>query len=320
MSFDYFDRFFVLAAVGLGLILSGGVNLALGRDGRRLGIRLVATLAVCGAVVAVFAALTRLELAARSAQILVGTLLVVGLFGSAWMGRQVASTVAFFQRPGPRWGLVTLGGLATVLVSGFSFEQADEIAVTQGLNSLQMVAGPPETKPNVQAHAATDHGTAIVLKEPVDSRPDTELSEPEIKTLRESQFGDQVIRHAGPTDHSNCHGWVFAAGKFLLSPSDVELIIKENGYHETQEPHPGDLVIYRQGSAITHSAVVRYVSEGQPILVEGKWGVMGVFLHPVDKSFYGTHYTFYRSNRPGHVIAGIGGSEQPINDIHATAE
>jgi hypothetical protein len=34
---------------------------------------------------------------------------------------------------------------------------------------------------------------------------------------------------------------------------------------------------------------------------------MGVFLHPADKCIYGNDYTFYRSPRSGHLLAGLGG-------------
>ena len=69
---------------------------------------------------------------------------------------------------------------------------------------------------------------------------------------------------------------------------------------------PGDVVVYRDDQdEITHTAVVRAVCDDGAVLVEGKWGWMGVFLHPVDKSVYGTSYTFYRSPRPGHLLAGL---------------
>src|SRR5207245_249118 len=98
---------------------------------------------------------------------------------------------------------------------------------------------------------------------------------------------------------SNCHGWVFTGGRFIVPGSQVDLVLKENGYQEVHEPHPGDVAVYRQGSAVLHTALVRYVTEGQPVLVEGKWGSLGVFLHPADKSPYGPDYTFYRSARHG---------------------
>ena len=64
-------------------------------------------------------------------------------------------------------------------------------------------------------------------------------------------------------------------------------------------------MIYRNDAGVTHTAVVRYVTPGMPVLVEGKWAWMGVFLHPVDRSCYGTNFAYYRSGRPGHVLAGL---------------
>ena len=69
-------------------------------------------------------------------------------------------------------------------------------------------------------------------------------------------------------------------------------------------PRPGDLAIYRNNGSVSHTAVVRYVSDAAPVLVEGKWGPMGVYVHPADQCPYGIP-TFYRSSRPGHLLDGI---------------
>ena len=53
---------------------------------------------------------------------------------------------------------------------------------------------------------------------------------------------------------------------------------------------------------MAHTAIVRYVSEGMPVLVEGKWGALGVYLHAVEESCYGRNYMFYRSSRKGHQL------------------
>ena len=58
---------------------------------------------------------------------------------------------------------------------------------------------------------------------------------------------------------------------------------------------------------MAHTAVVRYAADGQPPLVEGKWGPAGVYLHPAGVSAYGSGHTFYRSRRDGHLLAGLGG-------------
>jgi len=320
MSVEYFDRFFTFAAAGLGLCLAGGLNLALGRGGRRVWFRVVVTLVVCGLVVAGLAALTRPELALRSGAVLVGALLLATTFGSAWFGRQLASVLGAFRKPGVRWGLVTLGGLGIALASCFAFDQADEVALTEGMHSLEMALERVPSQPTDRGSATSDRGNRIVLKEAIDPRDDGTLRGTEEKTLRDATFRDQLIRRSGPTDHSNCHGWVFTGGKFLLSPDDVEQILKENGYQETQEPRAGDLVVYRQNGAVTHTAIVRYVTEGQPVLVEGKWGAMGVFLHPADKSFYGTDFTFHRSARNGHLLVGLGGSPAPAAETTVATE
>ena len=321
MSINHFDQYFTLAAAGLGIVLAGGLNLALGRGGRRVWLRLAGTLALCGLVCGALGAITRPELALRAAAVQAGVLVIVVLCGSEWVARRAAALVAVSRKPAARWGLAAAGGLGVVLASGLAFDRADELDADQNLKNLEMAAGRPPTRANDRTPAATDGGTRIVLKEPIDARDDAELVGLEEHTLHGSLYHDQIIRRAGPTDHANCHGWVFTGGKFLLGPDDVETIVKENGYHEAHEPHPGDLVVYRQGGAVAHTAVVRYVSEGQPVLVEGKWGTMGVFLHPADKSFYGTDYTFYRSARTGHLLVGVGGtSPNPSAEVPTVTE
>jgi hypothetical protein len=310
MNFAHFDRFFVLAAAGLGLVLAGGLNLALGSTGRRAWLRVPATVALGGAVVAGLAFLARPELAAKAAGVLAAVLAGTFLLGSDWLARRVAAAVAFFRRPAVRWGLVGLGGLAVVVGSGIAFDADDRAESDQTLAEFELLsARPPERR--AEAGAATDRGAPVVLKEAIQPRPDAELLEPEEKILRNTRHANRVIRRADATDKSNCHGWVFTGGKFLLSPDAVALILKDNGYAEVQEPQPGDLVVYRTGGEIAHTAVVRYVAEGQSVLVEGKWGSLGVFLHPAEGSCYGTEFTFHRSPRQGHLLAGLGGSPAP---------
>ena len=320
MQFTHFDSLFTFAAAGLGLLLAGGLNLVFGRGGRRVWLRLVVTLVACGLVVAGLAAFTRQELAIRAAGVVFGVLFVATLLGSDWFTRQVSSLVTFVRKPAARWSLVAVGGLLLIVGSLFAFDRADDLAAEQTMQNLEMAVGRPPTQPVTGTHATTDRGNQIVLKETIAPRNPSDLTGPEQKALQGMKFTDQVIRRSGPHDNSNCHGWVFTGGKFWLSPDDVEQIVKENGYTEVHEPQPGDLVLYRQGGSIAHSAVVRYVTEGQPVLVEGKWGTMGVFVHPADKSCYGTEYTFYRSGRPSHLLVGLGGSPAPNPGATAVTE
>lgn len=308
-SADHFEQFFVLATVGAGLLLVGAMNLALGgRRGGRAALRAPLSLAVCGVALAALAALTRNALAVQSAVGMAGALVAVALVGSGWVHRRAAALGAWLRTPGARWGAVAVCGLATVIGAVAWFEYADQECLNRETHDLELALGRQPTRPAERARAATDRGTQVVLKEPTDPRAPESLASPEEKFLHSARLDDQVIRVAKPSDVSNCHGWVFTGGKFLLSGDDVDLILKENGYTETHEPHPGDVVIYRQGGAVSHTALVRYVTEGQPVLAESKWGTLGVFLHPTDKSPYGTDYAFYRSPRRGHLLAGLGGS------------
>ncbi len=321
MSPEHFDRFFAFVAIGLGLLLAGGLNLAFGRGGRRVWLRGVATLVVCGLVAAGLAAFTRPELAVRAAGVMLGVVALVFVLGSEWFARQLTALVAVLHRPAARWGLLTLTGLMVVLGGVVAFEVADRVALDQQMQELDYVLlGKPETQPTQRALAKTDRGTAIVLKEAAAPREPSELVEPEEKTLRNGHFHGSLIRQSGPNTNSNCHGWVFTGGKFFVTNEDVEAIVKENGYQEVQVPQPGDLVVYRQGGSVAHTAIVRYVAEGQPVLVEGKWGVLGVYLHPADKSCYGTQYTFHRSARSGHLLVGLGGTAGPSDGMNHTAE
>ncbi len=321
MLFEHYDRFFVLVAAGLGLLLAGGLNLAFGRNGRRAWLRAALTVGVCGAVVAGLATLARPVIVARAGGAMFGVVLFTFLLGSDWLTRHLSAAASFFRKPAPRWGLVAAGGLIVAIASGITFDRDEEAAAEQATKNLEMAVGRPPSQPAANTRATTDRGTQIVLKEPISPRDTGELAGPEEKAIHGMKYANQLIRRGGPSDQSNCHGWVFTGGKFLLSQDDVERIVKENGYTETHEPHPGDLVVYRQGGLVAHTAIVRYVSEGQPVLVEGTWGTMGVFLHPADMSCYGTDYTFHRSARGTHLLVGVGGSPAGPNAIQpAVAE
>jgi len=320
MDTTHFDWFFVTAAAGLGLLLAAGANFVFGRKGQWVWLRGLATVAVCGGIFAVLTLAVPTKLAACAVGVLALVLVAGFLAGSDWFARQLASLATFLRKPGVRWGVVALAGIAVILGSGVAFDLADQAVVDQTMRNLNYDMGRAKSRPADGTHAATDRGSQVVVKEPVEARDAGVLKASEEKALRDSQKSDQVIRRSAATDLSNCHGWVFTGGKYILSGDDVELILKDNGYHEIHDPHPGDLVVYRQGGSISHTAVVRYVTEGQPVLVEGKWGTMGVFLHQADKSSYGTDYAFYRSARQGHLLVGLGGSPGPVGAVPAAAE
>jgi hypothetical protein len=306
---DHFREFFPSICAGLGLFLTGAVNLALVRKG--IGVRAAATGLALGVALAAAAAIDQPGTVAGTARLLALGLLPFALLASRRVMTGAASLVAALNRPVVRFAVLTFVGVGVVLGSIVVSERDDELAIAGAMAELEMLHGQVPTVPAEQIKASTDRGTRVVLKEPSAARDSQVLQGVEERYIRNNQLGETVMRRSGADDHTNCHGWVFTGGKFLVSGDDVETILKDNGYREHNEPQPGDLVVYRLGPAVTHTAIVRYVTEGQPLLVEGKWGNLGVFVHPADKSPYGTDYKLYRSPRRGHLLAGAGGPTTP---------
>jgi hypothetical protein len=294
---------FASVCAGLGLFLIGAVNLVWLRKSMLL--RVLGSAAGIAVALGAAWAIDHPGTIGRAA-----ILFVVGLTPFLCLSRHAmrvfSAAFGSLQRPPIRFGLLTVMGIGTIIGALIVNERLDQIAADESMSELSQLDSSTPSVPTVRATAKTDLGTPIVLKEPAVNREEVLLSAAENKILNSASLQYQTIRREGGGDHSNCHGWVFACGKFRLSPDDVELILRENHYEEVHEPQSGDVVIYRKDGVIQHSAIVRYVTEGQPILVEGKWGAFGVLLHPAEKSLYGDDYTFYRSSRKGHTLLGLG--------------
>lgn len=110
-----------------------------------------------------------------------------------------------------------------------------------------------------------------------------------------------VIRLEEPQTMSNCHGFVFADNRFALDGNDVDRILCDNGYQQVDQPQTGDVVVYRSvDQEVIHSGIVRGI--GRVILVESKWGPLGVYIHRADFSPYGEDYGFFHAGRDSHSI------------------
>ena len=113
------------------------------------------------------------------------------------------------------------------------------------------------------------------------------------------------------TTEYNCHGFTFLGGaEWIKYNSDVETIIKDNGYSVTRNPSVGDVVIYRDDKGeIQHSGIVAAVSGDKVTRVISKWAMYGLHEHnllDVPKS-YGQKTTVYKSNRTsGNFPKGLG--------------
>lgn len=317
MMNDHIVEFLPAACAGFGLLLAGAANLLL--RARRLRVRITATLAAVTVSVVCAASLEVPGTVAATGRLLALGMLLFCLLASRMAVTGISAFLACLHRPTVRYAVLAAGGVGLLVGAGVKFESADKAAMDASMLELEWMDRASMT-PSKNASATTDQGSQIVLKEPSTLRDGIDWNGAEERMLRGSRLDGQVIRRGGATELANCHGWVFTGGKFNLSADAVELILKENGYHETFEPQPGDLAIYRQAGGISHTAIVRYVTEGQPVIVEGKWGALGLFLHPADKCTYGPDYSFYRSGRNGHLLAGLGGSAPTPQPPQAATE
>jgi hypothetical protein len=144
--------------------------------------------------------------------------------------------------------------------------------------------------------AVTDRGTAIRLYYHAPDPADMEMGQKYEADLRE-RMPMKLIQTATAEPASNCHGWVFAAGRFHMRGQDVDTVLADNGYAEVSVPQQGDVIVYRSGMGpISHSGVVRMV-DGNQILVESKWGAFGRYIHAPADQPYSARWTFYHSPR-----------------------
>jgi len=117
-----------------------------------------------------------------------------------------------------------------------------------------------------------------------------------------SQDLARLNRLSPPSTACNCHGWVFADGKFLVEEADVESLLADNRYQPVPFPKKGDIAIYFNDGRAAHSGVVRFSTDSGTVVIESKWGPFGVFAHsPVAHPFSG-QCRYYRSSRIGHAL------------------
>ena len=148
--------------------------------------------------------------------------------------------------------------------------------------------------------ARTDLGQALPLIA-YDNEP--ALNEAERRFLATPRYEHQIIRLAEPSTACNCHGWVYTGGRYAIQGCYVDGLLSDNGYRHVEQAQAGDIVIYRSASgSVEHTGLVRFVDNKGLILVESKWGPLGVYLHPVDTQPYGISHGYYRSSRTGHLV------------------
>jgi len=202
---------------------------------------------------------------------------------------------------------------AAVLVFGLGFALWRTHAAVQEATVEEMV---PQAAPTpiplpleaLPTPARTDCGRAVPLFASLNSMvEDAAFSESELTLIK--HWGDslQILRLEAAGSHSNCHGWIFTGGRHRVKCEDVPAILEDNEYQRVDAPQAQDLVIYfGPRGEVLHSGLVHSAAPSGRILIESKWGSLGVFLHPLTAQPYGTTYAFYHSHRAGHRLLGLG--------------
>ena len=130
-------------------------------------------------------------------------------------------------------------------------------------------------------------------------------------TEKNFQANFQSIRRETSNEESNCHGWVFTEGKYLLFGEQVEEILRDNGYQVVATPVVGDIIVYRSHSgSILHSGLVQSVFGNGEVLIESKWGISARYLHLPKDQPYGELFQYYHSERGKHSVCVVAGSDE----------
>lgn len=225
-----------------------------------------------------------------------GVLLVIGLCGAL---------LARSRGRGARFRSATIGllGLSVALFAIRAIAVADVVPENDAMALMEKIHEVPDLVEDESVWGWTDRRTPIRLYRAETPRAAEDLRSLEFEVLSAQRRQGRVLRRQDADDRTNCFGWIFTDGRYWVDNDQVESILGENGYEIVATARPGDLAVYRDDEhRIHHAAVVRAVCDDGTILVEGKWGWMGVYLHRLTDSLYGPTVNLYRSERRGHAL------------------
>jgi hypothetical protein len=176
-------------------------------------------------------------------------------------------------------------------------------------SSLANLATAGATASVSEMHALTDGGTPIPLRRLL---PQGETADGEPATLVPERFACRVIDSGAPGASTNCHGWVFTDGDYLVPGEHVDSILAENGYEPVKHPRIDDLIVYRDTDGmVIHTGRVKAVGRQGFTLIESKWGSLRTYLHLPEDQCYSAEYGYYRSARRGHRLLLVNGPPPP---------
>jgi hypothetical protein len=310
----------LIALVGIGGFLFGLLGI-LGRKQptkRRPLVNALAALALLAAAGGAFA----LGLSVYTWAALAGLGALAVLFwavGSAGLGSVVLLFGRLGRDPRIQGTLVLLCAPAVALWWVHLLDQ-QAAAESPAFSEIAQFLIAPSLQEATEVKAYTDRGRPVPLFHVAESEsPLPDLLSGENRVLHD--LDRRLIRTAPPDNLSNCHGWVFAMGQFWIHSTEVDGILDDNGYRAVQVPEPGDIAVYRsEMGAPLHSALVRAAADDGMILLEGKWGILGRYVHAPADQIYSQHWTYYHTDRRGlHRLHGLGG-ETPVTPSEAAVQ
>lgn len=298
---DIDQQLFVMTPLGAGVLLVGILHVLLPK--LPWSIRWVASGAILALAFLTSSNLSQIEWLSWIAPTVFATVVVL-TFYSFIRSRSVQATSS--KPVSLKHALATCGlGIAIIAASSIIYEIRFENKLKTELDDFELLSYIPIREIESEYHLVTDRGRVIPLmfpKNPVSSDQIIDMERRCLKMSLVSNRLDQLNRIGLPTDVSNCHGWVFTAGRSIISGHDVEFILEDNNYRKVDEPHVGDLVVYRTEDAITHTGLVSSIEGDGKVIVDSKWSWMGVYRHEVSESIYGSEFEYYRTSRPNHLV------------------
>jgi hypothetical protein len=297
-----------LAVLGLGGVLAGLIESALSFVRRfptwAVSLALAAALALAGGAAH---ACGESVLLAQPAWVLSGALTALLLVRSrhSLAGRQLVQGAALI-----------VVGVALVGYATYRLEQGLDAELTETDFILAQASEPIDTNSPPARLARTDAGASVPLFEASSSSVAANQDE-EARYLKGQQLAAKLIQTARPDVRYNCHGWVFADGRYWVRGNTVETILKDNGYQAVERPRAGDVAVFRnQLGEVTHTGLVRAGDRRGAVLIESKWGRFGRYVHgPEEHGYRGHALTYYRTTRPNHLLTGV---ENPAPAAPAT--
>jgi hypothetical protein len=201
-----------------------------------------------------------------------------------------------------RWLVMGVAAAVTAAVTAAAGTRVYEIAQGAPCGDCWLAALVPGTRCPIEHFVVvTDKGNRLPLYAWSAAAPEFGR----FATASEQQYMRDFpsIRREPASDQTNCHGWVFTQGRHLLFGTEVEQILRDNGYWVADRPNANDVIIYRnRHGVIVHSGIVRAVFADGTVMIESKWGISARFLHlPTDQP-YGDKYQYYRTDSATHDV------------------